>query len=123
MKPPPLWARFSQVLLQPGAGERVFEFFTPAKLGHHRLFFTCGWTFVIFCVFCYMIGEFPYFEVAQAPNPLVDACLTSVTPTTMGYGSSQLLHWLNQARGPHTRALPPRDTSARHSWLTREQNL
>ena len=88
-------------------GERIFEFFTPAKLGQHRLFFTCSWTLVIFCVFFYMVGEFPYFQRVQAPNPSMDACLLSVTPTAMGYGSSQLLHWLNQARVPLIPPIPP----------------
>ena len=74
----------------------MFELFTPAKLGQHRLFFTCGWTFVIFSVFWYMIGEFPYYEAVQFPDPQRSACLQSSSTSPMAYGSSQLVHWINQ---------------------------
>ncbi|CAL8468309.1 g7849 [Coccomyxa elongata] len=78
-------------------GERVFEMFTPARLGKHRLFFTSAWTFIVFAVFFYMIGEFPYYEAVQFPSTTRDACLRAITKTPMGYGSSQMLHWFNQA--------------------------
>lgn len=74
----------------------MFEMFTPAKLGQHRLFFTCAWTFVIFTVFWYMIGEFPYYEAVQFPDLQTSACLSNITSTPMGYGSSQMVHWINQ---------------------------
>lgn len=82
------------------AGERMFELFTPAKLGKHRLFFTCGWTFVIFSVFWYMIGDFPYYQDAQFPDPTRSACLQAASKTPMAYGSSQLVHWINQVGLP-----------------------
>ena len=74
----------------------MFEMFTPAKLGQHRLFFTCAWTMIIFSVFWYMIGEFPYYESVQFPNAQRSACLQAIFKTPMGYGSSQLVHWINQ---------------------------
>lgn len=74
----------------------MFELFTPAKLGQHRLFFTCGWTFVIFSVFWYMIGAFPYYEAVQFPDPQRSACLEANSRTSAAYGSSQLVHWINQ---------------------------
>jgi hypothetical protein len=70
--------------------------FTPARLGQHRLFFTCAWTFVIFTVFWYMIGEFPYYEAMQFPDPHISACLSNITSTPVSYGSSQIVHWINQ---------------------------
>ncbi len=70
--------------------------FTPAKLGKHRLFFTSAWTFVVFAVFFYMIGDFPYYEAVQFPSTTRDACLKAITKTPIGYGSSQMLHWFNQ---------------------------
>lgn len=76
----------------------MFEFFTPAKLGQHRLFFTCAWTFVIFSVFFFMIGEFPYYEAVQFPSDQLSSCLEAITKTPAGYGSSQLVHWINQVR-------------------------
>ena len=69
--------------------------FTPAQLGQHRLFFTCAWTFVIFSVFWYTIGEFPYYEMVQFPDPQRSTCLEAIFRTPMGYGSSQLVHWIN----------------------------
>ena len=74
----------------------MFELFTPAKLGQHRLFFTCGWTFVIFSAFWYMIGEFPYYQAVQFPDPQRSACLQASSTTPMAYGSSQPVHWINQ---------------------------
>ena len=76
----------------------MFELFTPAKLGQHRLFFTCGWTFVVFSVFWYMIGAFPYYEAVQFPDPQRSACLRISSATPASYGSSQLVHWINQVR-------------------------
>ncbi len=72
--------------------------FTPAQLGQHRLFFTCAWTFVIFSVFWYTIGEFPYYEMVQFPDPQRSTCLEAIFRTPMGYGSSQLVHWINNVR-------------------------
>ena len=74
----------------------MFEMFTPAKLGQHRLFFTCAWTFIVFAVFWYMIGEFPYYEAVQFPDPQTSTCLSNITSTPMGYASSQMVHWINQ---------------------------
>ena len=53
---------------------------------------------MIFSVFWYMIGEFPYYEVVQFPDPQRSACLEAVSRTPMGYGSSQLVHWINNVR-------------------------
>ena len=93
------------------AGESMFEMFTPAKLGQHRLFFTCAWTFVIFTVFWYMIGEFPYYEAVQFPVPQTSACLSNITSTPMGYGSSQMVHWINQVGNDCPRGL------GHNSWI------
>ncbi len=78
----------------------MFEQFTPAKLGQHRLFFTCGWTFVIFSVFWYMISEFPYYQDVQFPDPTRSTCLQAASKSPMAYGSSQLIHWINQVHLP-----------------------
>lgn len=74
----------------------MFELFTPAQLGQHRLFFTCAWTLIIFSVFWFMLGEFPYYEIVQFPDPQRSACLQGVSKTPMGYGASQLTHWISQ---------------------------
>ena len=53
---------------------------------------------MIFSVFWYMIGEFPYYEMVQFPDPQRSACLEAISRTPMGYGSSQLVHWINNVR-------------------------
>ena len=59
---------------------------------------------MIFSVFWYMIGEFPYYEVVQFPDPQRSACLEATSKTPMGYGSSQLVHWINNVRLPNISA-------------------
>ena len=59
---------------------------------------------MIFSVFWYMIGEFPYYEVVQFPDPQRSACLEAVSRTPMGYGSSQLVHWIDNVRPAHISA-------------------
>ena len=80
------------------AGQRIFEFFTPANLGTHRLYFTCAGTLIMFCAWFFMVGEFPYYQALQWPDPGVSACLAKATTTPMGYGSSQMLRWMTAAR-------------------------
>jgi hypothetical protein len=80
------------------AGQRIFEFFTPAKLGAHRLYFTCAWTLIMFCTFFFMVGEFPYYQAVQWPDPTMSACLVNATATPMGYGSTQMLRWMTAVR-------------------------
>ena len=53
---------------------------------------------MIFSVFWYTIGEYPYYEMVQFPDPQRSACLEAITRTPMGYGSSQLVHWINNVR-------------------------
>ena len=43
-----------------------------------------------------MIGEFPYYEAVQFPDPQRAACLQGNSPTPASYGSSQMVHWINQ---------------------------
>lgn len=74
----------------------MFEFFTPAKLGQHRLFFSLGWTFVIFAVFFFMIGEFPWYQSVQFPSQEQSSCLAAAEKTPAGYGSSQMVNWFSQ---------------------------
>ena len=50
------------------AGETVFDWFTPAKLGHHRLLFTPALLFICWAVFFFMAGLFPAFELQTSPN-------------------------------------------------------
>lgn len=73
-------------------------FFTPAKLGKHRLYFTCAWTLVLFITFFYTIGEFPYYQGAQWADATVSACLANATATPMSYGPSQMEHWITTVR-------------------------
>ena len=76
------------------AGERVFVFFTPAKLGEHRLYFSCAWTLVLLVTFSYTLGEFPYYQAAQWPDAAAIACLANATASPMAYGPSQMEHWI-----------------------------
>ena len=39
----------------------MFDLFTPAKMHHHLVPFTCFWTLAMFVLLFYMIGEFPMF--------------------------------------------------------------
>ena len=81
------------------AGQTIFEWCTPAKVGQHRLYFTITFIFVIFVVWFYMIGEFPFFVLQQPHSASVDTCLAGLEGTsTSTYGPSQMLHWFNKAR-------------------------
>ena len=37
-------------------------------------------------------------RVVQFPDPQRSACLEAISRTPMGYGSSQLVHWINNVR-------------------------
>ena len=46
----------------------MFDWFTPAKLGHHRLLFTPALLFITWAVFFFMAGLFPAFELQTSPT-------------------------------------------------------
>ena len=46
-------------------GDSIFQFFTPSRLGEHRLWFTSAFTLAVFTVFFFCIGEFPGVLPAQ----------------------------------------------------------
>jgi hypothetical protein len=77
------------------AGDAIFQFFTPARLGQHRLWFTCGFALAVFVVFFFCAGAFPAFAMLQAP-PLPDPapCLRAAYPRLLALGPAQLTHWL-----------------------------
>lgn len=86
-----------------GAGETIFHFFTPARLGQHRLWFTSAFSLAVFAVFFFCIGEFPQFCLLHAP-PLPDPapCLRAAYPRLLSYGPAQMTHWMS----PGVRAAP-----------------
>ena len=58
------------------AGERIFDFFTPAAMGHHIVFFTFAMMFVCFIVFFCMVGAYPLYVLQQ--DPTISACLSAL---------------------------------------------
>lgn len=75
----------------------MFDACTPAKVGQHRLYFTFIFIFVVFAVWFYMIGEFPFFALQQPHDPTIDACLANQASASIAtYGPSQMLHWFNK---------------------------
>ncbi|KAK9803187.1 hypothetical protein WJX72_011823 [[Myrmecia] bisecta] len=76
-------------------GEAIFDWFTPAKLGQHYLFFTAGFTLAVFIIFFYMMGEFPYY-ILNTPHDLsIDVCLKNLETTTTTFGSTQFVRWVS----------------------------
>jgi len=77
------------------AGDAIFQFFTPARLGQHRLWFTCGFALAVFVVFFFCAGAFPAFAMLQAPpRPDPAPCLRAAYPRLLALGPAQLAHWL-----------------------------
>ena len=78
-----------------GAGDAVFQFFTPSRLGEHRLWFTSAFTLAVFIVFFFCIGEFPQFCLLNSP-PLPDPgpCLRDANPCLLAFGPAQMTHWI-----------------------------
>ena len=76
-------------------GDAIFQFFTPSRLGEHRLWFTSVFTLAVFTVFCFCIGEFPQFCLLNSP-PLPDPgpCLRDAYPRLLAYGPAQMTHWI-----------------------------
>lgn len=80
------------------AGERIFEFFTPAQLGCHKCIFTILWLFVTFITFAFMVGAYPFWILQTPHNRSVEACIQQHWNVTSAYGPSSLLQWISPGR-------------------------
>ena len=78
-----------------GPGDAIFQFFTPSRLGEHRLWFASAFTLAVFTVFFFCIGEFPQFCLLNSP-PLPDPgpCLRDANPRLLAFGPAQMTHWI-----------------------------
>lgn len=80
------------------AGERIFNFFTPAKLGCHKRIFTCLWLFVSFVTFAFMIGAYPFWILQSRHKRTVDECVQQQWNVQSAYGPASLLQWISPGR-------------------------
>lgn len=74
--------------LDVGAGTHIFEWFTPAKLNEHRLYFTCAASAAACVAFYFMAGNFGLYYLQTANDPAVAGCLQSagsraISPTAL----------------------------------------
>jgi len=73
-------------------GERILDWFTPAQMDHHRLYFSCVYTVVTLTVFFYMAGEYRLYR-------RINGDMASGNTSTAGVGPRTMVEWL--AITPH----------------------
>lgn len=85
--------------LQPGlfAGERIFDWFTPAAMYKHKLPFTVCFTATMFIVFFYCAAEYPIFiqrfaTFNRGAPAFPSDCYAKSNSTY--YGPRQMEHWI-----------------------------
>ena len=89
------WPHCAFTKYNAAAGDAIFQFFTPSRLGEHRLWFTSAFTLAVFTAFFFCIGEFPGFCLLNSP-PLPDPgpCLRDANPRLLAFGPAQMTHWI-----------------------------
>ena len=88
------------------AGERIFDWFTPAAMYKHKLPFTVCFTAAMFIIFFYCAAEFPVFFTQFASfnsdwsDDAAKAQACYANSTSLYYGPGQLQHWIRSGVGP-----------------------
>lgn len=79
------------------AGERIFDWFTPAAMYKHKIPFTICFAAMMFIIFFYCAAEYPIFVDQFATfNPGAPARIPDCYEKTNStyYGARQMEHWI-----------------------------
>ncbi|GAB4816594.1 hypothetical protein N2152v2_003640 [Parachlorella kessleri] len=75
-------------------GEKIFDFCTPSDMGHHGLYFTVSFIFLIAVAFWFMAGLYPAYKAVKQPSSL--ACLAQQQQNgTSPFGPAQVQRWMS----------------------------
>lgn len=93
-----VWTTCAVRAIEPSvfAGESVFDWLTPAKMGSHQLLFTPAIIFIMFAVFFFTTGEYQFYaaQTYGSLDPAVQNCLATSNAGRTAYGVRQMLSWM-----------------------------